>query len=297
MASSQTVRAIGTLHRTMRALFVLAFLLAAAGPARAEINVADSIEWQTADSDVVVRGVLTSAVPHRDAGGAIWYDGTFQIVTSLKGGAKKSIHVGLRTREKPDEWVAHQTDLLLFLVAPARVSDKALAAMPYVLRPNRGTGEAAFRLGTSVAYLASFGTATAPADVLAAVRASARSPATAAQRLDVPHDSAAGRALYAGSAVWMFVPVDAALEQRAIGWLADPSLNRRVEAVEALGHFKTADNIARVRRLLADPEAATQIDDQGSTKVYLAREAAHRVLTGWGVAHPTPTLREPTVKP
>lgn len=271
------------------ACIAFAASLALAGNASAEINMADSIEWVTADSEVVVRGFAESTAKVGDG-----WDVTFQIVETVKSGVKGVIHVGVGSWLKPDEWVAKKTDLLLFLVPPSRDPDhKSFAALPYVLRPTHGSGTPAVPLGTTQVYLADFGTAITPTDVLAAVRASSRSRATTSQRIDVPLGSAAGKALYGGSSVWMQVPVDAQLEKRANVWMTDSNAQIRVQGVQAIGHFRSADNIARVTKLLADPGTWTETGDAGKFRVYPVRKAADEALTAWGISHARPTTREP----
>ena len=79
------------------------------------------------------------------------------------------------------------------------------------------------------------------------------------------------KSLYGGSVVWMTLPVDAALEKQAIKWLDEK--HSREQAVRALGHFKSDANIARVKKLVADPDAEVQ-------------KAARDVLKSWHISQP-----------
>jgi hypothetical protein len=261
----------------------LLILLALAAPAAAEINVADSIDWQTIDSDVVVRGFVTSAKKVKRG-----FEVSFQIVESIKGGLKQSLQ--FTTPIDPARWQKDKPDLLLFV-------DK-LESNQYVLHAQRGTNESAFVLGKHRAYTSSFGVLEKPTDVLAAVRTATRASATRSHRVDVPWDSPAMKALWSGSAVWMFVPVDAALEKRALEWVADaknPSV--REAGALALANFRSDKNIAIIKKLLADPAFSTVTETGKPTlKRYLVRVAAHEALAKWQVAHVKPTLEEPMKK-
>jgi len=260
------------------ALFVLCTL---AAPAAAEINMADSVEWQTIDSDVVVRGFVTSANKTGDA-----YDVTFQITETIKGGVKQSLQ--LQTTADPARWRKDKTDLLLFL-------DKDRSK--YVLRPQNGASESVFELGKHRAYTSAFDVLDKPTDVLAAARTAARSTATASHRLDVPWDTPAMKALYGGSTVWMTVPVDAALEKLAQRWIAAPDVSTREEGTNALANFRSDGNIEIMKKLLADPGfAEVSTTGQPTVKRYLVRAAAHAALAKWHVPHASPTIDEPLKK-
>jgi hypothetical protein len=250
-------------------------LFALVAPASAETNMADSIEWQVADSQVVVRGVVT-AVAGSDA--------TLQIAETLKGDVKGTLHVSIPNAGKKEleHWRTAKTDLLVFLVGGK-------------LRASHFNSENPFVLGTSKAYTADFQVLTKDSDVLAAVRTAAHSTATKSHRVDVPWDTPAMKALYSGSVVWMNVPVDAALEQLAIRWLADPAT--RKEGALALANFRSPANIERMQNLLADPDfSVVTATGKPKMKRYQVRVAADAALTAWHVPHTTPTLEEPAPK-
>jgi hypothetical protein len=286
-----------TLDLDVQRLLTAALLvLAAARPASAEINMADSIEWETIDSDVVARGFVTKATKH-DETKAVWYDLTFQVTESVKGGAKGLIHIGFRdfSSRNPEHWEKDKTDLLVILVDGKRArDDKELARMPFIPRPQNMSSTSIFELGKTQAFTSTFAVITKDTDVLAAVRTAAKSTATKSFRVDVPWDTAAQHALYGGSVVWMTVPVDATLEKFALAELASKSAWSRAEAAKALVHFRSDANIARVKKLLDDREFATESGtDRPPVKKYLVRAAAHETLVTWGIAHKTPILEEP----
>lgn len=281
-------------------LLVAAAVVAAlaARPAAAEINVVDSLEWIAADSDAIVRGEVTAVASRPGPGQVVWYDVTVRVDEAVKGAATGTLQVTVRDLGAlaPAAWQQQHRELLLFLVHGARRADDdpAFARVGWTLR--RGDG-AALRLdGTAPdrAYTADFAVLDTRAAVLDATRASAASAARRSFRVDVPFDAPAFKALWGGSAVWMYLPVDAHLEQRALGWVASPDVAVRAQAVAALAFFPGPRHTALLRRLLADPGFATvTASGQAPVRRYLVRAEAHRVLTRWRRRHPVPVIEEP----
>ena len=250
---------------------LLSLMLAVIAPrvAVAEINMADSVEWMTADADLVVRGQV-AAVATRTAPG--------------QGAAD------------PLTWQARHAELLLFLVDGKRRVDDDRAYGQAALALRRGERAAVVLDGATVGPLFDrrFTVLDQRAAALAAVRAAATSTATRAHQIDLPVDAPAFRALYGGSAVWFYLPVDAELEKLARSWIASKDVWRREQGVAALAHFPTAANRRLLARLLADPGFAT-ISGTGQPLVrrYLVRQQAHQVLARWGVRHATPVIDQP----
>ncbi len=282
----------------MRALVLAVLLVLVPAAAAAEINMADSIEWTTVDSDLVVRGKVTAVKTRRGPGGVVWYDATFAVAETLKGPRRRSVTFAVRHLwgPTPAEWRAKRRELLLFLVDSKRRlgEDADYARAPFALRPHDGAVLALDGASPDRAYAATFDVLDTRARILDAARAAATSTATSSHRLDVPSDAPAFGALYAGSAVWMTVPVDARLEQLALAWIASKDLGTREEGVGALAHFRSPANIAVVKRLLADPDFAV-VTESGKSPVrrFLVRSRAHQVLDAWGVRHATPTIDAP----
>ena len=266
--------------------------------AAAEINMADSVEWATADADLVVRGTVRTATATPGPGAVVWHDVTVDVVETVKGAAARTIVVAIRdvgagvgARLAPGGG-----ERLLFLVASARRAgdDPAYARAPFALRPDDRAVIELDAAAPGPVFTAGFAVLDRPGPILDAVRAAAVAPVTTSHRLDVPSDTAAFRALYGGSAVWMTVPVDAALERRALAALRGPDTFARVDAVRALAHFRSRVNTVRLVRLLVDPDFAL-VTEAGRAPVrrFLVRAAAAEVLTAWGVAHPRPRLEVP----
>lgn len=282
----------------MRALILAVLLILVPATAAAEINMADSIEWITADSDLVVRGKVTAVSKRRGPGDVVWFDVTFGVAETLKGAPRRSVKLAVRHLHgaTPADWRAKKRELLLFLVDSARrtADDRDYAKAPFALRPRDGAAMILGPGGTDRAFTAAFDVLDTRDPILAAVRVAATSTATKSHRLDVPFDAPAFSALYSGSAVWMTVPVDARLEQLALGWVTSKDMGTREEGVGALAHFRTPANIAVVERLLADPDFAIATESgKKPVRRFLVRARAHKVLDAWGVQHATPTIDVP----
>ena len=219
----------------MRVLLVVALILALPRRSTAEINMADSIEWMTADSDrVVVARVATQAEP-KPLGGGVWFKVTFAISATLKGPVTKQVDVMVRqiSGDTPAKWQADNRELLVFLVDAKRralrdglcregetcTSDYLTA--PFAIRGGRwGEGDALRLDGSAKAFTIDHAVIGKRAELIAKVKATAGSKATAAFQMDLPLGSPAGQVLYGGSSVFLYVPIDTALEQVAIAWTA-----------------------------------------------------------------------------
>jgi hypothetical protein len=192
-----------------------------------------------------------------------------------------------------DAWTGRE--LLVFLVPGSRYAShhQALATAPWVARTGASTTGLYDLAKPAPAYTTGWKVLRKRDELLAAVRAAATSTATKSQQLDLPSGTDAYDDLYGGSVVWITVPVDAALEQLALGWLASQSLFQREDAVGALAHFESAANTARLVALLADPDYS-EVSESGKPtfRRYLVRKRAHEVLTAWGVAHQPPVIDE-----
>jgi hypothetical protein len=287
----------------------LLVIAALARTSAAEINMADTLEWTTADADAVVTGTIVGVDP-RTIAGVTWYVATVQIGETIKGAIKGDrLTVAMRADPgaTPVAWQQRRAELLLFLVKAARRAshDRCAAACgydraPWALRAG-SNDDGVYDLGLKspdMAYTTAFTAIHARADLLAVARAAASSTATRARHIDAPADSDAFHALYGGSAVWLYVPVDAALEQRALAWIASPELALRVQGAETLADFRSAATIRRLVALLADPGTAT-VSESGQPEVrrYLVRKVAHELLTAWGHRHAAPIIDEPTRSP
>ena len=78
-----------------------------------------SLEWLTADSDVVVRATITDVVPLSSKGHDVWHTVTLRVRETLKGTDRPAVTLAVR-RWRPDEdlieWKKQRREFLLFLV-------------------------------------------------------------------------------------------------------------------------------------------------------------------------------------
>ncbi len=276
-------------------LGVLLLLCLISRTAAAEMIGADSLEWQTVDADVVVRGTVTAVTATRGPGDVIWYDATVRVTEAIKGKPGATIRLGVRHLfgATPSDWLARRTDLLLFLVEgkDRAAEDKHYARQAFALRPH----SPAVELGATRIQTTALASLRSPDDVLRAARHAARSAATRSHVIDVPMGTPAHGALYGGSSVSLVVPIDAALESTATTWVASTDGLTRQQGARALALFRSSANIARLEKLLSDPYFITGYHPNGKPpeRRYVVRAVAHATLAAWGVPHATPILEEP----
>ena len=249
--------------RARLASCVLVGLLFAAAPVsvRAEINMGETIDWMVRDADVIVRGVVTHVRKTRGPGSVVWYEATVRVDETLKGSKRRTVRFSMRHLygETPAQWKSQRIELLVFLVRPQRLGKyyRPLVTAPFALRA--GTQERVVKLnGLNITkvFTRSFAVLTKRNDILKATRRAVVTTVGARAKyfnVDTPFNSAAYRTLYAGSSVWMRVPVDPQLLRDARRWIRANDVQKRVQGARALGEFRSAANIAELRRLLKDP--------------------------------------------
>ncbi len=270
----------------------------APGRARAEINGADSIEWATIDADLVVRGHVVNVAASKAKDSPGWYVVTLSVAETLKGKAQKRVtfltpQLG---NEAPDEWRAKDRELLLFLVRGSRraADDKRYASATWAPRHSNFGDKPFYFLNDktlSPAFASDFSVLADRNVLQATIRNAAKSNATKVHKVDLPFESPAFTALYGGSSVWLYVPADAALEARALTWLASKDLGLREEGVKALGNFPSPANITRLKALLDDSAYATiTTSDKPTVRRFLVRALADEVLNTWAVPHRHPVI-------
>ncbi len=266
--------------------------------ATAEINGADSIEWATADADLVVRGKVSNVAVSKSKASPGWFVVTLSVAETLKGQAQKRVtfltpQLG---NEAPDEWQAKDRELLLFLVRGSRraTDDKRYAKATWAPRRCSFGDDSVFILNDKTlrpAFASDFSVVADRNVLQATIRNAAKSNATKVHKVDLPFESPAFTALYGGSSVWLYVPADAALEARALTWLAAKDLGLREEGVKALGNFPSPANIVRLKALLDDSAYATvTTSDKPTVRRFLVRAQADAVLTAWAVPHRHPVI-------
>ena len=288
----------------MRRALTAAVALLVPATAVAEINVADSVEWMVADSDLVVRARVVAVTSRRGPGQVRYERATLQVSETFKGPASTGFEIVTRdlgAAERPSRWRATNADLILFLVDSKRraADDPELAKAAFALR--RGSHDGAFiRLDSPgrVAFPMNQKALTARADIVSAVRAAGRfrgASKASPFRFDLPGNSPAFRRLWAGSAVWLMLPIDSRLEAMGRSLIRSKQLGDRAEGARALAHFKKPSNAVLLERLLADPGSHIETRAGGQrTRVFPVREIALDALRRWGRArNRAPTVRVP----
>ena len=99
-----------------------------------------------------------------------------------------------------------------------------------------------------------------------------------------------------GQPLKLNVPVDERLEKLTKGLLESKSPRDRIGGLEAIRYFKTEENIASARKLLADPYKTKLWDTQTAVLKpyysYEVRSAAWNTFQSWGIAVDKPVIRE-----
>jgi hypothetical protein len=279
----------------------ISLILLALGPlavwANAENTGADTIQWMTVDSDVVVIGSVREVVERQTENGRRWFDMTIGVTETLKGAPRNTIQVTMPylSGDKPDKWMTDRSEVLFFIVdARRRIEiDKGYAKSPFALRGTNS--DSAYVLGDSRtrAYTTAFAAITDRDSLRTAVRAAASSTATKSHQVDVPFGTPAFHALWGGSSVSLTFPIDGSLEREALQWISSPNVMTRKEGVNAIRHFKSQNNILRLERLLGDTGYSESREAGRLMRRYFVREVAHEVLTEWNVPHNSPVIVEP----
>jgi hypothetical protein len=137
-----------------------------------------------------------------------------------------------------------------------------------------------------------------PDDVIRAAKEAARRMPVGVKRihtfkLKVPRELCAGTQweeyYHTSGHLVLSVPVDKQLEKRAQDYLRSENYLTRAEGVRALRHFKSDENIARVRPLLDDPG---RYHAQGVEAIYVVRHEAYETLKAWEIDVKKPVVRE-----
>ncbi len=299
-------------HLLFPAALCWAALLALPAAARAEIAGAESIEWVVADSDLVLIGVVSKV--EKVAGKKKPFEvATVKVAHTVKGRPADQVTFLLRNYNGPaaEDWLADGTPLLFCLVRRAHARDRGElpAGHDWVLRDD-GNQHSAVLLGkprrhwthTIPAFTREFDVLTEPAAVIKRAKEAARPLPEGREKkpftLSVPGATAAFRKLYAGSAVYLIVPVDGELERVARLWCCSASFYTRLNGVCALRHFRNEKNIAILKGLLSDPgcSVTTKADSKGGerrVRVYRARQLAYETLREFGVKAEPPVVDEP----
>jgi hypothetical protein len=287
----------------MRALVLVCLTLTLLAPAaRAELIIADSLEWIAQDSDLILRGKLVSVTRlPKKVNGYTWSKVTMSVAETLRGAHRRTRVFSVCDGHSPARWDKQRGEVLAFLVKPGRVQSgrgseqrdipKTLRKLPTarlsrtysdwpVINLDKVPREAALGGRDFKVYK------TRKA-IKAAIMAAVRTPKQLARSVtvDAPFDSGVFKALYSGSSVRLVLPLDSETEKLGLRWTRSPDVGQRVEAVKILRSFKSQANVKLLRSLLEDRGyyTTTRSDGKHSTRVYAVRRDACLALRAWGV--------------
>jgi hypothetical protein len=291
-------------RQSRRLLSLCGFLLAALAAAQDAVaylyTESDSLEWQVADADLIVRGTFAAAKWRHDPShqGGLTYRKVIlvDVAEILKGPAASDGRLELPT----DEYSAYGSltperpdagERLLFLKRSGRLAgnDPAAGDFPwaiessyYDLVPLDGTRDV-------LAVTADLRTVKDPRELLARVRAlvatappgAARPPKPVRVDLHLPADE---RFPVGDLPDVLKLPLDAPTEARARQWAASDKVALRWMAVRVLRELKSDRNAAALGRMLSDPATLRVGAGARESAVYFLRKQAYETLSRWGHA-------------
>ncbi len=296
--------------RVLAPLFLVVTLAAStrAQPLHYTVN---TLEWLAADSRVVVRATIAAYDRQTDDSGLVRDTIVLRVRETLKGPHKPFHTFVINNRCYQDDlprWKNSNCELLAFLIESKRIKSVGYEEEPeklaaYELVPHYiSHGRPALielavpekpRTGLGSAFTMDFKTLSSPREILGHARA-----AVAAVRPIDRLPSHTVRSPSEGAIIDWVVPVDERLERRARKWTASSDLSLRTEGAKALGHFRSDENVAILKRLLDDASYSTEVREEGGrvipiARVYEVRSAAYTSLGKLGIRVSKPVLRVP----
>jgi len=240
--------------------------------------------------------------------GIVEYTATVKVDEVLKGDVKENVAFEWTASafdKRLDEWSKARTPFLWFLTrqkGAVHVGGPIRLGAPV-------PAEAGYRSGIAPRLFAMDFTVLKDAkEILARARAYAKKSTKAlpTHKITIPR-VVADRCSPSGDVNFLYVPVEASLEQTAKRLIASPQdfvskkdkldsrarYELRVGGVDALRYFKSAANTTLLRSLLDDPAEVVLTFDSGARKGttlkrYPLRAKAYEILTDWGVDVPMP---------
>ena len=287
----------------------------------AEIMVAESVEWMTNNSPLVVVGKVQMVKDEGDR-----RDITIAIKEVIKGNLQgKSLAFSVTLphydvsidRSEASRWKDSQAELLLFLRKATRAYDGKEMDGRWTLRsPHlKNFGNPAIDLSKPhYVYSMDMTDLEKSEDILKLVREWARksSPAENAQRpniiippkgslaLEIPPDSTIFRSVYAGSSCFLLVPAVEKFKQRVIDMTASKHPEIRAKGALLLANYPGDDTKAVLQKLLDDKAQVYVAQTSGETikTVAKAAEASLEELRKPPASQPaTQPAREPASAP
>ncbi|HEV8379459.1 MAG TPA: hypothetical protein VGP99_11465 [Tepidisphaeraceae bacterium] len=226
---------------------------------------AESLEWVVADSKLIVRGAVESVAADHV---------TCRVTEIIRGDAVVgAVMMVARPKDSPAPLVGKDT--LLFLNPNAGSSADRY---PLGLRWREGFIPLD---GKSAAMLMNRTAVTSPPEIIAMVRkANAYTADPAKKPVVLSCSTPVGQRC-------LILPPDDRLERQARLWARNNSVEDRALGLRALARFKSDENIALAKELLADTRSRGA---RGSGKwrfgTYHVRDAAANLMGGWGLERP-----------
>ncbi len=266
----------------------------------------ESIEWIVTDSDLIVRGWLKEAVKlqnfeHPQVG---WYVGKVKVEQVLKGNPLEEVSFIIRDLSPRGDailnWKDDNIERIFCLVKAERYKegeDSDYIRGVWALRHWDSLYTIIELNGNPVepVYTMDFEILTEREKILAAVeKVASYEPKTdegyklleiKPHRINVPFDSEIAKRLYAGSGVYLIVPADKRLEDKAREGLKSPDFSLRLDAVRILKNFRSQKNVALLKGLFNDPgylQSEAYEGQSGFRKFYSVRHDAYQILKEWG---------------
>jgi hypothetical protein len=297
-----------------KALLAVAALVLGPAGARAEINLADSVEWMTVDARLVVRGKVVGCKDSKGPGDVVLRDVTVRVEEALKGKpAGKTVTVRLWLRgggRAGKDWEVSGRSYLFFLRQGQADDGKELEGKVVLREPNQSVIDLK---EPGKVYTADMKRAADGNAVMALVRKYAAKPALPREvgapnvfkpqqgylRLEVPFDAPIHRDLWAGSVCYLNVPVEPKHLPLVLAKArSQHSWDRRVGA-EMLRNFPGPASVKALTALLTDTAEAHVFGGKGElVRVeYPVRASAYAALLALGEKPPRPVLqRKPTAE-
>jgi hypothetical protein len=279
--------------------------------AKAESWRGESLALMVADSDMVVRGVVT----------AIEADGkeprtkvSVAVAETFKGTKQKQLDLIL-PRDVPELLEGSRDakrDILLCAVKAGKDFHLAQAKadadrIPWTIRKTYGSRFCVFSLDNlskpkekprraeARAFTLDFRILLSREAILEEAAAAARDIIVERKKrvhLDAPATSELHRAFWGGGAVALAVPLSRGTEKVAQRWAGSDDALDRANAVAVLRYFKSDDNIALLKKLLQDPAESSSIRGGFLIKSYYLRRSAFDILRNWKVEVREPVFEE-----
>lgn len=285
----------------------------------------ESVEWLTVDADLVVHGTLVRSQRGADVGatGRRWDRATILVKAVLKGEGPKSGELSFAVPAAgnwaPPRWDEPGAESLFFLVNSERVRPDVAPGLPSPCRfalqlggdarwravrldveaRPPGRGEPAFPFARSGAWTIDFQHLTSRGPILAAAREAIRTAPAGmpkAYELTIPWPLLQPEGPWINS-VRLTVPLDRRLEEQARKSVRSGAPYDLLAALRVIRHFRSDENIALLKGLLANGESV-RVSENGQVKrVYPVRTVAVRILKEWGVTVEEAVVTEEPLTP